>query len=101
LGNRPDRNTTDTVHTSSFEYRATLLFAFSADFDLVCRALVRSQIFRRIGRDDGEIDRHMRCRSAQAPLGKRADQAADHCAERDNRPRARRGDTPANGSQIS
>ena len=33
-------NTTDTVHTSSFEYRATLfqrLFASSSDFDLVCR----------------------------------------------------------------
>ena len=36
----PDRNTTDTVHTSSFEYRATLfqrLFASTSDFDLVCR----------------------------------------------------------------
>jgi hypothetical protein len=44
LGNHPERNTTDTVHTSSFAYRATLLFASSADFD-VCRPLVRSQIF--------------------------------------------------------
>ena len=33
-------NATDTVHTSSFEYRVTLfqrLFASSSDFDLVCR----------------------------------------------------------------
>lgn len=40
LGNHPDRNTTDTVHTSSFEYRAMLfqrLFASTSDFDLVCR----------------------------------------------------------------
>lgn len=45
VGNHPERNTTDTVHTSSFEYRAKLLFASSADFDLVFRPLVRSQIF--------------------------------------------------------
>ena len=36
----PTANTTDTVHTSSFECRATLfqrLFASPSDFDLVCR----------------------------------------------------------------
>ena len=40
LGNRLSANATDTVHTSSFEYRVTLfqrLFASSSDFDLVCR----------------------------------------------------------------
>jgi hypothetical protein len=40
LGNHPDRNTTDAVYASSFEYRATLfqrLFASPSDFDLVCR----------------------------------------------------------------
>src|SRR6185312_1284456 len=49
VGNHPERNTTDTVHTSSFEYRAKLLFASSADFDLVFRPLVRSQIFAAYG----------------------------------------------------
>src|SRR5665213_1956547 len=93
------KNTTDTVHTSSFEYRVTLfqrLFASSADFDLACRPLVRSQIFAAYGTTTVRLmvmcdfdQRRHRC-------GKRADQAADHCVERH-----RRGDTRANGSQIS
>ena len=97
-------NTTDTVHTSSFEFRATLfqrLFASSADFDLVCRPPVRSQIFAAYGTTTVRLivmcdvdQRRHRC-------GKRADQAADHCVERHRLPRARRGDTRANGSQIS
>jgi hypothetical protein len=36
----PDPDRKHTVHTSSFEYRATLfqrLFASPSDFDLVCR----------------------------------------------------------------
>jgi len=41
LVGQPYRNTTDAVHASSFEYRATLfqrLFAsLPSDFDLVCR----------------------------------------------------------------
>jgi len=45
-------NTTDTVHTSSFEYRAMLfqrLFASTSDFDLVCRVPRGRQPERAVG----------------------------------------------------